>query len=117
MVSLVVQVDMYDGVAFWFYWFCDQGHSGLFGCSAAFFYVAFCACADDIFPCGWSSEGSWDDVVEGQLGGWVFFSAILAMAAVTCVDVSPVKLYGFSREAVVKEQADNSRDGDVKVYG
>ena len=66
MVSLVVQVDMYDGVAFWFYRFCDQGHSGLFWCSAAFFYVAFSACTDNIFPCCRSSESSWDDVVEGE---------------------------------------------------
>ena len=52
-------------------------------------------------------------MVEGQLAGGVFLSAVLAAVLVACEDVSAVELNFVSWEAVVKEQADDSRDGDV----
>ena len=46
----MAEVDVKKWVALGFDGFFDERHVSLLGGSAAFFNVAFCACAYDIFP-------------------------------------------------------------------
>ena len=117
-VASAAEVDVYEGVAFWFYGSCDEGHTGLLGGFAAFFYVAFGAGADDIFPDGSAAHAFGDDVVEGEFFGGVFFAAVLAGVPVASEDVPAVEFDVLcSGQVVVEEQADDARDGDIEVDG
>ena len=52
VVALMPEVNVNKGITFWLDRFLDELESGLFGRSAAFFHIAFCAGANHIFP-GW----------------------------------------------------------------
>ena len=116
-VSFVAQVYMDDGVVSWFDGCGDQFHSGLFWCSAAFFAVAPGTCTDQILPCIPAPGAAWNDVVQRKLRHGKLFTAVLAEAPVTCIDIPAVKLHPMSRQSVVKEQSDDSGHGDVEADG
>ena len=117
-VSVAAEVDVDEGVAFWFYGSGDECHAGLFGGFAAFFDVAFGAGADDIFPDGPAAHAFGDDVVEGEFLSGVFFSAVLACVPVTGENVAAIEFDVFcSGQVVVEEQADDAWDGDIEVDG
>ena len=116
-VSLVAEVDMDEGVVLWLEGLLDEGHVGLFWGSASFPDVAAGTGADDVFPGGFSSYAPRDYVVERKLAGGESFSAVLAFIFVAREYVSAIEFDVGPREAVVKEQADDSRDGDVKIDG
>jgi hypothetical protein len=95
----------------------DKREAGLLWGSAAFFNVTLGAGADHIFPVRFSAHTSRDNVVEGKLAGVVTFAAILAAVSVAGEDVAAIEFYLAAREAVVEQQTDNARDGDVEIYG
>jgi hypothetical protein len=97
--------------------FCDQGHCGVCWSAASFSDIAFHTGTNDIGPDGFSTESSWNDVVEGKFCGGVFFAAILAGVFVSGEDVSAVELHFILGESVVKQEAYDSRDCDVEIYG
>jgi len=116
-VARVAEVDVDEGVALRLYRFLDESEAGLLGGSAALFHVAARASANHIRPGWFAAHASGDNVVEGQLAGWEAPATILAFVFVACVDVSAIELYLVTREAVVEEQAYDSGDGDVEIYG
>ncbi len=97
--------------------FCYQFHVGLLRCSSSFFDVAAGAGTDEVVPCGFAAESSGGYVVYGKFREGESFAAVLAVVAVSCVNVSAVELYGFSGEPVVEQEPYDSRDGDVEIYG
>jgi len=117
LVSLVAEVDVYEGVFFRFYGSLDEGQASLFWRSATLFDITFGAGADDICPARLSSHTSRNDVVERKLAGGLFFAAILAAVFVSCEDISSVELDIVSRQAVVEQKANDSGHGDVEVDG
>ncbi len=54
-------------------------------------------------------------MVEGKLGGRKAFAAILAGVSVACEDVSAVELHIVFWKLVVKEQADDSWNGNIEI--
>ena len=56
-------------------------------------------------------------MVERELAGGEAFAAVLAFVLVASEDVSAIELDVGAREAVVKEQANDPRDGDVEIDG
>ena len=117
LVSVGGEVDADDGVSFRLFGLLNQLHAGLFGCASAFSDVACGAGTDDVFPGAFSAEHSGHHVVERQLGGGEFFAAVLASAAVSGKDIAAVELDGLAREAVVKQQSDDPRYGDIEMHG
>jgi len=89
----------------------------LMGGFAAFFDVAFGTGTNDIFPNSFATHAARYHMVEGKLTGRKSFTAILTVIFVACVNVSAIELDFGSRQAVVEQQADDARDGDVKVNG
>ena len=116
-VSLVAEVDVYERVAFWLDGPLDEGHCGLLGRSASLLDVAIGTGANDVLPHGFSAHTPGDDVVERELTGGEAVSAILAFVLVAGEDVSTIEFYVGARQAVVEEQANDPRDGDVEIYG
>jgi hypothetical protein len=93
----------------------DEGQACLFWSSAAFFHVAFSTGADHILPARFSACAARDNVVEGKLAGGVAFAAILAAVFVACEDAAAIEFDLAPWQAVVEQQADNMRDGDVDM--
>ena len=56
-------------------------------------------------------------MVETELGRVEPLAAILAGVGITCENISPVKFHLASRQPVIKQQANNSRHGDVEIDG
>ena len=63
-VSLPAQMDMNKRIVRGLDGFCNEFNTGLFGCSAAFFYVAFGAGADYICPERFAPHTARDNVVK-----------------------------------------------------
>jgi len=116
-VSLMAEVNVDEGIMPGFGRFLNEGHTGLFWGSAAFPDVAFRAGTDDVFPGGFAARASWDNVVEGQLGGRLFPAAVLATALVAGKDIAPVEFDFVAGQAVVKQQTNYSRHGDIIIDG
>ncbi len=116
-VSLVSEVDVYEGIVPGPDGFFDELHAGVPGGSSAFSDVAGGAGADYVFPVCLSANAAGDDVVEGQFAGGEAFAAILAFVFVAGEDVPAVELYLVAGQAVVEQQADDSGYGDVEIYG
>ena len=116
-ITVVVQVDMDKRIVLWFNGFFYKLHPSDFRSSASFFDVTGRAGTDNIFPGRFAAQAPRDDMVKGQFAGREVLAAVLAVVPVACEDVTAVKLYFRSRQAVVREQADNAGHGDVKVYG
>ena len=55
-------------------------------------------------------------MIEAQFGGRELSAAVLAAIAVAGEYVATVQLYRPAREAVVKQQPDDSRDGQIETY-
>lgn len=115
-VSVGAEMQADYGVAFGFFGFLDEFHMGLFGGSAAFFYIAGGTGAHDIGPGAFAPQGTRHDMIERQLGGGEFFAAILTATAVPRKDIAPVELDGLTRQAVIKQQADDAGHGDVQMH-
>ncbi len=64
MIALVSEMDVQQRIVPWPYGFCDEGHSGICRDTATFFYVALHTGTNDIAPDGFSTEASWNNVVE-----------------------------------------------------
>ncbi len=103
---------MNEGIAFWFDGFSDECHTGLDRGFAAFFHVAFCTGANYVRPDRFAAHTPGDNVVEGQFAGWMAFAAILTAILVAGEDVSSIELYFGSRQAVIKQQPNDSRHGN-----
>jgi len=116
-VSLVAEVDVDEGIVLWLDGFLDEGHGGLLGRPASLLDVAIGTGADDVIPHRFSAHTPGDDVVERELTGGEAISAVLAFVLVASEDVSAIELDIGAREAVVKEQANDPRDGDVEIDG
>lgn len=89
---------------------------GLLGGSAAFFYVALYAAADNIFPAALAALTFGEHVIERELSGGKFSTAILAFAAVARVDVSAIEFHVLARKLVIAQQANDSWHGDLKAH-
>ena len=116
-VSLVSEVDVYEGVVLWSDGHFDECHACLLWCSASFFDVALGAGTDNIIPEGLSAHTSWDNVVEREFAGPESLAAILAFVPIAGEDVSSIEFDVGSRQAVVKEQADDAWHCDVEIDG
>jgi len=97
--------------------FLDKRQSGLFRHSASLFDVAVGAGADDIFPVRFAAHTAGDDVVEREFAGREATATILAAIFVAGEDVSAVEFHIVLRQAVVKQQPNNPRHGDIEVDG
>jgi len=95
-------VDVNEGVAFWFYGFSDKLQSGLLGCSATFFNVAFGAGTNNVAPDSFSAHAFRDNVVERKLAGWIALAAILAVVFITGENVSAIEFDFTARQTVVE---------------
>ena len=114
-VAFVGQVDMDNRVAAGLDGFSNQHHAGLCGGAAAFFDIAFQTCADDITPYRQSAQSAGDYMVQGQLRRGEAFAAVLAVVAVAGEQVAAVEFDGFVRDAVVAQQPDHTRHGNMEV--
>ena len=106
---------MDDRVVAGFNGFFYQHHVSLCGGAAAFFDIAFKTRADDITPCGRAAQSAGDDMIQRQLGGGESFAAILAVVVVAGEQVAAVEFNRFAWDAVVAQQPDHTRHGDVEV--
>ena len=88
----------------------------MFWGSAAFFDVAGRAGADDVLPVCFAAHASRDHVVERQFTRRVALAAELADVLVAGEDIAAVELDLVSRQAVVEQQPDDSRHGDMEMY-
>ena len=77
-ISVMAQMHVNHGIAFWSDGFCDEGYVGLFRSSAALLDVAPGTRTDDVFPDGLSSGTPWYHVVQRQFGSGELLSAVLA---------------------------------------
>ncbi len=87
---------------FWLEWLLDKLQSSLLWRSAALFHVAFRARTNNIFPSGFAAHTSGDNMVKRQLAGRIAPAAILAFIFVASKNVSAIKFYLASRQAVIK---------------
>ena len=116
LISVVPEMDVGERVVSGSGGFFDQLHAGVLRAPAAFPDVAGRAGTDDIFPDRFAADTSRDYVVERQFAGWEAFSAVLADVFVAGEDVATVELNFVSRQAVVKQQPDYARHGDMEMY-
>ena len=93
-----------------------QRHAGDFRGLAALSDVARRTGTNDIFPGCFAAQAPGDDVVEGQFAGREAFAAILTSVFVTGEDITPVEFHLVPRQAVVKQQPDDSRHGDIEIH-
>ena len=109
----VLEVCDEENVVFGFGGLLNQSQSRLLRRSAAFLHVAVGAGTDDIRPSGLAARASWNNVVEREFAGGLFFAAILAAVFVAGEDVPAVEFYLTSGQAVVKQEANYPRYGDI----
>lgn len=102
-VSLFAKVDVHKRIVLGLDRLLDQRQAGLLWGLAAFFDVAICAGADDIFPDRFAAHTARNNVVERQLAGWESSATILAAIFVAGKDVPAVKFYVVLRQAVVEQ--------------
>ncbi len=116
LVAVVTQVDVDERIMLRFNRLFNKLHTGAAGDSAALPDVAGGTCANNIFPRRFAAHGSRDNVVERKLAGRKTSAAILAPVLVACEDISAIELHFVSRQAVVEQQPNNSRHGDIKIH-
>jgi len=116
LVSVVPEMDVGERVVSGFGGLFDQLHAGVFRAPTALPDVAGRAGTDDIFPDRLAANTSRDYVIERQFTGWEAFAAVLADVLVAGEDVAAVELHVVSRQAVVKQQPDYARHGDIEAY-
>lgn len=114
-VAFVGQMDVDDRVVFGFYRFPDEFHPCLCGGTPTFFDIAFQTCADDIAPCGSTTDSAGDDMVQRQFSRGKPFAAILAMVAVPGEQVVAVEFDPLVRDAVISQQPNHTRHGNMKI--
>ena len=95
----------------------DQRHVRLHRRAAALAAVATHAAAHQVLPAGAAALAARHDVVEAQLAGGKAFAAVLAAVVVAGKDVAAVELGFATRHAVVFEQPDDPRHGEVEAHG
>ena len=64
VVALMAEVNVNERIAFWLNRFLDKCHTGVFGSSAAFFYIAFGAGTNHISPDWFAAHTTGNNVVE-----------------------------------------------------
>jgi len=106
-----------EGVVLWSDGHFDEGHACLLGGSASLLDVALGAGTDNIIPEGLSAHTSGDNVVEREFAGAESLAAILAFVPIARKDVSSIEFDVGSRQAVVKEQADDAGHCNVEIDG
>ena len=116
-VFVGAQAEVDDGVAFGFEGGFEQVHVCLVGGAAAFFGVAVDAGTHEVVPGGFAAKGAWDDVVEGEFLCGEFFAAVLAEGVIASVDVAAVELDVLAGQAIVDQEANDTRDGDFEADG
>ena len=114
-VSLVSKMDVDEGIVLGLDRFLDERHAGLLRHASAFPDVARGAGTHDVFPRGLTTQGPRDDVVERQLAGREALAALLASVFVAGKDIPAIEFDFASGQAVVKQQPNDPRHGDVKV--
>ena len=95
----------------------DESHCCLLGCSPTLSRIAPDTCADQVGPGILTTMDSWCDVVKRQFSGGEVFSAVLATAPITGVDVASVQLHHSDRAPIIAKQPDDSRYGDDQTGG
>ena len=115
-ISVVAQMDVDERIVGRPDGRLDEFHVRFLWGSSALLDVARSAGANDVLPGGFAAERSRNHVVEGQLTGGEMLAAILAPVFVAGEDVPSVELHVGSRKAVVKEQPDDPRHGDVETH-
>jgi hypothetical protein len=117
LVAVVGQMNVDDGVSLGPYGFCDQRHAGLIRRAAALAGVASRAGTNQIFPGRLAPGASRDDMVQRQFGRGIPLAAILAAVTVAGEDITTVKFDGRSRQAIIDQQPDDPRNGNVEMDG
>src|SRR5690242_12987533 len=76
----------------WFGWLSDQVHTGFFRRAAALFMIAAEARGDNIVPALLSAHRDRNNVIEREIFGWKFLTAVLTRVIVARIDVGARKL-------------------------
>jgi poly(A) polymerase len=116
-VAVVVEVQMNDRIAFGLDGFLDERHVRLVGRHAAFSGVAFGAGTDNVFPFACPAQRTRDDMVEREFICGELLAAVLTAVAVAGKEITSVKLDGLTRQAVIKQQTNDPRHGDIEIDG
>lgn len=102
----------------WFSWLSDQVHTGIFRRAAALLMIAAEARGDNIVPAFLSAHRDWNNVIEREILGWIFLTAVLTGVIVTRIDVGARKLNSVQvfypdifEKANDRRQLDCKRDG------
>jgi len=115
VVSLVAEVNMYEGVVSGTDRFGDKRHVGFFRCPPAFFNVALHTRANYIRPRRLPPGASRYHVVERQFAGREFPSAVLAVVFIASEDISAVEFHIALRQPVIKKKPDNTRHSYMEI--
>ena len=102
----------------WFGWLSDQVHTGFFRRAAALLMIAAEARGDNIVPALLSAHRDRNNVIEREILGWKFLTAVLTRVIVARIDVGARKLNSVQvfhpdvfEEANDRRQLDCERDG------
>ena len=116
-ITLMAQENMHKGIVPGLYGLSKKRHPGLLGRSAGFFHIALSTGTDNIFPNRFSAHTPWYDMIQRQFTGRLALATILAFVFVSREDISSIKFHLAARQTVIKQQADNTRHGDIEIYG
>ncbi len=114
-VAVVVEMNADNRVASGLYRLCDEPHAGLFRGPAALLDVAPGAGTNHIVPSALAAPAPRNNVINGEFRQREFTPAVLTVVAVPGENVSAVELDRRSRQAVVEQQPDDPRHGDIKI--
>lgn len=97
--------------------FADELHPDLMRQAVAFFGVTGNAGADNVFPSRLSAPVAWVNVIQIEIRALKNQPAVLAGVPVPLEDIMPGELNFLFREALEKQQHNDSGDADVHRYG
>src|SRR5690349_25151159 len=100
IVQLEPEIDLHKGPPLRPLRLPDQMHPGFMRRPVRLDRIALDTRANDVFPCGWSSPVTGDDMIQVQVLAIKLVTAVLAGVLVPLEDVVPGKLDLFLRQAV-----------------
>lgn len=115
LVSVVGQMDVDHRISFGTNGFGDQRHSGLVGSPTALAGVTPGTRTNQIFPRGFASQTSRDNMIQRKFGRRISLAAVLASVSIPSENIPAVEFYRRSRKTIVHQESNDFRNRDIEM--